>query len=431
LLERRFSLVPTGIDRIDIKFAEALIDAYGDDVIFIANLRRRPMIIDSGLAVPLIRQLSGNWFRSANADMSAGLALQRKGWTNSFQSPPRQQLRPGPASTHTTYIEQSFALIRQVINKWQARDLSIELSEHSENKPLTYINCCHDGLPKDKLLSPLVSKLDIRPIAYIHDLMPLSHPEYSTAAAIERFRNFLHDLEAAGAQFITNSHSTSKELHQFAAGQGWRTRPHPAPVIYPIFDSSMHHMNDPQPPEQANVGSEPSFVVIGTIEPRKNHMMLLKLWQTLVHERHTVIPHLHIVGKRGWLVDEEVRILRTCPELQPFITEHSGLDDQSLQQLIARSTAVLFPSFVEGFGIPLVEAMQLGVPIATSDIEIFHEVGGDYPCYLDPHDMNAWKRTILEWSRTPPKHKPPTTWNDDPQESFLHALGQMRDRGRS
>ena len=87
--------------------------------------------------------------------------------------------------------------------------------------------------------------------------------------------------------------------------------------------------------------------------------------------------------------------------LKPFVRELGNLDDQDMFALIGKARALLFPSFTEGFGLPLMEAAELGVPVIASDLDVFHEIVDDGALFLDPLDGPAWKAAIKNAVRMP------------------------------
>jgi glycosyltransferase involved in cell wall biosynthesis len=138
----------------------------------------------------------------------------------------------------------------------------------------------------------------------------------------------------------------------------------------------------------------PYFVCLGTIEARKNHLLLLTLWRRLVEERGADAPHLVLIGKRGWENEQVIDMLERCPSLQGVVHEHNALPDEEVVRFLKGARALLFPSFAEGYGLPLSEALSLGVPAICSDIAVFREIGGGIPVLLDPLDGIAWLETI-------------------------------------
>ena len=136
-------------------------------------------------------------------------------------------------------------------------------------------------------------------------------------------------------------------------------------------------------------------MVLGTIEPRKNHLLLLHVWRQIVAELGEAAPQLVVIGQRGWECEQVVDLLDRCTALQGHVTELPRCGDQELATWLAHAQALLFPSFTEGFGMPLVEALTLGVPVIASDLPVFREVAGGIPDYLDPIDGLGWYQRVL------------------------------------
>jgi glycosyltransferase involved in cell wall biosynthesis len=157
----------------------------------------------------------------------------------------------------------------------------------------------------------------------------------------------------------------------------------------------------PQPPariEQARARyglPERYLITVCAIEPRKNHAGFLRAFEDL----HRDDPGLHwlIVGSKGWLYEGFFRALEQSPARQAVILP-GYIEDEDLAAVYAGAVAFVFPSFGEGFGLPPLEAMSCGTPVASSDAFSLPEVGGDAARYFDPHetqDMLAVLRTIL------------------------------------
>jgi glycosyltransferase involved in cell wall biosynthesis len=150
----------------------------------------------------------------------------------------------------------------------------------------------------------------------------------------------------------------------------------------------------------------PGFVCIGTIEPRKNHLLLLHLWrqmaETLAPER---VPRLTIIGRRGWENEQVLDMLDRCPALKGHVEELNGCSDARMSGLLRGARALLLPSFAEGYGMPVAEALAMGTPVICSDLAALREVGGDVPDYLDPLDGPGWRATILDYAAGGPVHR--------------------------
>jgi glycosyltransferase involved in cell wall biosynthesis len=146
---------------------------------------------------------------------------------------------------------------------------------------------------------------------------------------------------------------------------------------------------------------EPYFVMLGTIEPRKNHWLLLNVWRRVVERLGSSAPRLLIIGQRGWECENVVDMLERCDQLRGIVLEQAACADAELVTALHHARALLLPSFAEGFGIPAVEALSLGVPVIASDLAVFREFAGAVPDYLDPLDARGWMKAIVDYAAEP------------------------------
>ena len=290
-------------------------------------------------------------------------------------------------------------------------------------------NTGHSGLDDPKY-AQRVRHHGVRPVYFLHDLIPLTHPEYCRAGEVDRHRQRLHTMLQTGYGVIANSHVTLR--HLVAYGQA-RALPVPAGVVAHLGVSRL-----PAPRGQPPLAS-PYFVVLGTIEARKNHLMLLHVWRELVNRLGAAVPKLIIIGQRGWECEQVVDLLERCDALRGAVREVSHCDDAQLATWLCHAQALLFPSFAEGYGLPLVEALAAGVPVIASDLPAFREVAGDLPDYLDPIDGMGWLEAVLAFAD--PKHPArlaqlarmqrfaPPSWEQHfaVVDAWLHGLEQAPD----
>jgi glycosyltransferase involved in cell wall biosynthesis len=145
----------------------------------------------------------------------------------------------------------------------------------------------------------------------------------------------------------------------------------------------------------------PYFVCLGTIEARKNHLLLLNLWRDFVARNGGRTPGLVLIGRRGWEIENTIDMLDRCPALRGYVREHSTAPDAQATQLLKNARALLLPAYAEGFGFPLIEALACGTPVLCSDIPALRELGGAIPEYFDPLDGAAWRAAIVEYAADP------------------------------
>jgi hypothetical protein len=105
-----------------------------------------------------------------------------------------------------------------------------------------------------------------------------------------------------------------------------------------------------------------------------------------------------LVGQRGWETENVVDMLERCPALRGTVIEHNALPDAEMVRLLKGARALLLPSFAEGFGFPVIEGLELGVPALCSDIPALRETGGSVPEFLDPLDGPGWRAAILDYA---------------------------------
>jgi len=137
------------------------------------------------------------------------------------------------------------------------------------------------------------------------------------------------------------------------------------------------------------------LVYMGSFMPYKNVDTLVRATAALPGYE------LHLLSRIG--DDERARLTALAP--QATLVFHNGVTDEEYIELLAQSTALVTASLDEGFGIPLVESMSLGIPVVVSDIDIFREIGGEAASFADPRDPDAFSAAVLaleqpgEWAR--------------------------------
>lgn len=252
--------------------------------------------------------------------------------------------------------------------------------------PRLYLKPSSDGLEDEALTRAILIREGARLLCLVHDLIPLTHPEYARPHGAETQRRRLATLDALADTVLTNSHDTLGMLRAHL------TQPRLAAAPLGI---------DPAPAVQAPPApGRPYFLCVATIEPRKNHLLLLNLWRRLAETRPpTTIPRLVLVGRRGWENENALDMLERSPALRPYVEERGPLGDRDLAPLLAGARALLLPSFAEGFGLPVAEALAAGCPVLCSDLPALREAGRGAPDYLDPLDGAAWATAIDAYAR--------------------------------
>ncbi|PTQ10968.1 glycosyl transferase [Sphingomonas oleivorans] len=251
-----------------------------------------------------------------------------------------------------------------------------------------YVQSSPHHLTRPKLVGRILQRERARFICLVHDLIPLEYPEYARPDGAAQHRKRVDTIVRHADGIIANSNATLRALEAYLTEAG-RT-PHVRVAHLGTYDAPK-----PVPP----LSDRPYFVCIGTIEPRKNHLLLLNIWRRLseIHGPRS-IPKLILIGRRGWENEQIVDMLDRCPALNSCVEEYSGLPDRQVRTLLAGARALLLPSFAEGYGMPVTEALDMGVPVICSDLPALREAGGDAPDYVDPLDGPEWIRLLQSYA---------------------------------
>jgi len=253
-----------------------------------------------------------------------------------------------------------------------------------------YLNTSHSGLLAPGLGLCLRVK-GIQPIWMVHDLIPITHHEYCRPGEDDRHVRRMRSVLRHAAALLTNSKATRNELLEFAREAALEI----PPCVVARLAPGLKAIEFGPPPL-----ARPYFLVISTIEPRKNLAMLLQAWRQLAQRHGQETPALVLVGQRGWECENVIDLLERSAPLRGLVIEKGRCSDKELATLLKHARALLFPSFVEGYGLPLAEALDIGTPVIASDLQVFREIAGDVPDYLDPLDGPAWLRAVEQY--TPP-----------------------------
>ncbi len=251
-----------------------------------------------------------------------------------------------------------------------------------------YINVGHTGL-NEPSLPDWIARRRLRAVYMIHDLIPITHPQFCRPEEFEKHsRRMKHALTSA-AGVIGNSQATVDELEAYAKAQAISM---PPSVVALISGGTLPSDVHPQ------VLPKPHFVTLGTIEGRKNHQLLLDIWHRLVADLGQNAPMLVIIGQRGWQAESVIAQLDVLGDLEGYVIELGSCGDDELASWISGARALLMPSFTEGFGLPIIEALRLGTPVIASNLPVYRELAGDIPTYVDPMDGASWEHAIRSFA---------------------------------
>lgn len=235
----------------------------------------------------------------------------------------------------------------------------------------------------------------------LYDLLPLQHPHWWTDVIGPNFRSWVTELSKRADRMICISKAVADELADW-----WQE--HPPEVL--LREPSIRHfhlgadllnsapslgMPPDAPALLKQINSRITFLMVGTVEPRKGHDQTLAAFESLWAQGHDV--GLVIVGKKGWKVDDLASRLDNHPESGQRLTWLAGVSDEFLEEIYSACDCLVMASLGEGFGLPLIEAAQHHLPIISRDLPVLREIAGPHAHYFEGLQPDNLATAILQW----------------------------------
>ncbi len=386
--------LPTGIDRVERAYIQEFIDRF-DKPLFLAKLKDDYAVIDVKSVVEFVNAQFG--------EKLVGKIGVRERFR--FKLPKQQRLA------------RSF-IRKQARSQFKINGL-VNFFSHGFPDGFEYTNIGHSNLHSD-FLSRLKPAGCTKIRVMIHDMIPLDFPQYCKEKTPQEFKAKMNAVANTADVIICNSEYTKTRVKAYYSQM-------PAKASYIVAYLGVSPSFKIQEKEKT---TPLSFVILGTIEARKNHSLLLDAWEDLF-KRVPIeqMPVLHIVGKRGWENDTFFGRLKASELYGNKIIEHNLMDDARLNELLSSAAALLFPSFAEGYGLPAIEAQAVGIPVICSDIPVFQELLGKTASFLPSEQSGPWVDKLLDLmaeNATPSENNNKTLQDVEiPSWSahFCHVLG--------
>jgi glycosyltransferase involved in cell wall biosynthesis len=233
----------------------------------------------------------------------------------------------------------------------------------------------------------------------VYDLLPVLFPQAFPKPTQREHQRWLEVVaENDGALCI--SRAVADELAAWVDTNGrMRERTFRIGLLHLSADVNASHPTEGLPDDAEsvlkNLATRPTFLMVGTVEPRKAHAQTLAAFEDLWSQ--AVDANLVIVGKQGWRMDTLADRFRTHPEVNYRLFWLEGISDEYLEKIYAASTCLIAASEGEGFGLPLIEAAHHKLPIIARDIPVFKEVAGDHAFYFTGLEPESLASAIRQW----------------------------------
>ncbi|HEX8227404.1 MAG TPA: glycosyltransferase family 1 protein [Candidatus Saccharimonadales bacterium] len=225
-------------------------------------------------------------------------------------------------------------------------------------------------------------KAGVKLVQISYDVLPLVQPQYSGHSTItmDRYNRMVMpecDL------ILCISENTRKDLGAWLKQQQLTI---PAMEVFRLGDdfNTTKPMKPAHPVFSGDGGKVPEFILcVGTVEARKNHTLLYYTYK-LARSRGISLPPLVVVGRPGWLAGDITEIIKTDPDTKDSMFVMSDIGDEELSWLYGNASFSVYPSFYEGWGLPVAESAVRGLPCACSNTSSIPEIAGDLMTYFSP-----------------------------------------------
>ena len=228
-------------------------------------------------------------------------------------------------------------------------------------------------------------------VVTVHDIIPVLFPENLPLVSRLFYSKWMTFTYKYTDMIITDSQCTKNDLVKHL-----KINPEKIRVIYLAVSESFkpeRSLDKLQKTKTKYKTGEKYFIHVGTLEPRKNLLFLVRAYAQAV--KRGLKENLIIVGKKGWYYDDLFSLVKDL-KLEKRVIFTGYADDQDIPALYSGATALTFPSVYEGFGFPPLEAMACGTPVITSNTSSLPEVVGEAGILLPPKDEKKWAENMLK-----------------------------------
>lgn len=347
---------PAGIPRVELAYAQHFIANYPERLNFVvSDAFGRLRILENRMAITFVKEIATYW-----------------------------QSDIGSTRAHLRVALRALAIHLVLILQYR-RGLDHLVARRD---PCVYVIISQQHMDRTKVFERLKSAGNLKVVYFVHDIIPVVFPEYCPPNEDIQMHRRLEGAAQLADVIVANSQDTADIFRNMFG----KERSPDSIIVAPLG------VDTPLLKPQHDRAGASYFVMVGTIEPRKNHLLILNLWRKLSIALGPETPGLIVIGKRGWENENVVDMLERCPGLRHIVQEQSYVSDEEMTDLLRNSRALLMPSFAEGYGLPLAETLALGVPAICSDLPALREVGGDVPEFIDPIDGLSWRTAILDYA---------------------------------
>ena len=247
-----------------------------------------------------------------------------------------------------------------------------------------------------EVVGRLRRELGLKIVAICQDVIPLTHPQFfQSGEFVTRYRAYVDFLLRDADLLIVHSKAVRNSLQAEAERSG-----HPLPriAIVPLGSDIAANLTSRAPVTEPPLHPGEFVIAVSTIQSRKNFDLLYRVWRRFAEQDQRNIPRLVIIGAPGFGGADLIQQIADDLLVKDSIVVMQDAGDAELDWLYRHCRFTLYPSFAEGWGLPVSESLAYGKPCLASNTTSLPEAGAGFALHLDPDDVAGWHDTILAWS---------------------------------
>lgn len=284
---------------------------------------------------------------------------------------------------------------------------------------------------KSSVLLPELKHYGVRIAVYVYDVLPVTYPQFTHFNTRFNYINYIGSYLQYADAIITSSQSTLDAIYELADKLELKRIPGFVSWHGSDFNERKKEEKGQIPEEVIEAAKSRYILTVGTIEPRKNHKFLLDAFEKGLFDKDL---KLIFAGKIGWNVEELEERINNHPEKDKRFFHFTGLSDEAIDYLYSNAFLVAFPTYAEGFGLPIIESLERGTPVLATDIPVLREVGKQYCRYFKLNDIEDFTNKLEKLTSNPDEYEKlknevktfkPSTWEEAAQK-VVEALDTLR-----
>jgi glycosyltransferase involved in cell wall biosynthesis len=308
--------------------------------------------------------------------------------------------------------------------------LTDHVAEFNANDVLIFLDLHPASAISKEITIPRLRSIGVVLFFVIYDILPVELPDYFLPELSAEFKDWLRIVSLSdGALCI--SRDVRDKYERWTVENGIRLSDSFNLNYFHLGADISNSMPSRGVPENAvlffeKIKNKPTFLMVGTVEPRKGHKLALDAFEEMWSNGSENI--LVIVGKPGWRNDATINRIRSSQYKESKLFWWDNASDEFLDLIYKRSTCLVAASEGEGFGLPLIEAAHRKIPIIARDIPVFREVAGTHAFYFDGEEprclvsaIDTWLNHYKESTHPHSEDMPWLTWKQSAQQLLIAA----------